>query len=32
VRWFDVDATDGAVPVTAILNYLKENGFESNLG
>ena len=32
VRWFDVDATDGAVPVTAILNYLQENGFESNLG
>jgi tRNA dimethylallyltransferase len=32
VRWFDIDATHGTVPVTAILNYLKENGFEPNLG
>jgi len=31
VRWFEATA-DGGVPVTAILNYLKENGFEPNLG
>jgi tRNA dimethylallyltransferase len=32
VRWFDIEATHGAVRVTAILSYLKENGFEPNLG
>jgi tRNA dimethylallyltransferase len=32
VRWFDIEATRGAVPVTAILNYLMESGFEPNLG
>jgi tRNA dimethylallyltransferase len=32
VKWFDIEGADGAVPVTAILNYLKENGFEPNLG
>ena len=32
VKWFDIEAADGGVPVTAILNYLKENGFEPNLG
>ncbi|HEY2597337.1 MAG TPA: tRNA (adenosine(37)-N6)-dimethylallyltransferase MiaA [Candidatus Dormibacteraeota bacterium] len=31
VRWFDATGL-GPVPVTAILNYLKENGFEQNLG
>jgi tRNA dimethylallyltransferase len=31
VRWLDI-APDGSVPVAAILNYLKENGFEPNLG
>jgi len=31
VRWFEATA-DGSVPVTAILNYLKESGFEPNLG
>jgi tRNA dimethylallyltransferase len=31
VTWFDATA-HGAVPVTAILNYLKEKGFEPNLG
>ncbi|MEP6752947.1 MAG: tRNA (adenosine(37)-N6)-dimethylallyltransferase MiaA [Candidatus Dormiibacterota bacterium] len=30
VRWFDVEA-DGTVPLTAILNYLKETRFERNL-
>jgi hypothetical protein len=31
VRWFA--ATEhGPVPATAILNYLKESGFEPNLG
>jgi len=32
VRWFDIGGPDGAMPVAAILNYLKENGFEPNLG
>jgi tRNA dimethylallyltransferase len=32
VRWFDIDATDGALPVAVILSYLKESGFEPNLG
>jgi tRNA dimethylallyltransferase len=32
VRWFDIDLADSAVPVAAILNYLKENGFEPSLG
>jgi hypothetical protein len=32
VRWFDIGAADSAMPVAAILNYLKENGFEPNLG
>ncbi len=31
VRWFDI-APDGTVPVAAILKYLKENGFEPNVG
>ena len=31
VRWFDIEP-NGAMPVTAILNYLKENGFEPNVG
>lgn len=31
VRWFDIEP-DGTVPVTAILNYLKEKRFEPNLG
>jgi tRNA dimethylallyltransferase len=31
VRWFEVTA-DAAVPVPVILSYLKENGFEPNLG
>jgi tRNA dimethylallyltransferase len=31
VRWFDIEP-NGTVPVTAILNYLKENGFEPNAG
>ena len=31
VRWFEATA-DGAVPVPVILSYLKESGFEPNLG
>jgi tRNA dimethylallyltransferase len=31
VKWFESTA-DGPVPVTVILNYLKENGFEPNVG
>jgi tRNA dimethylallyltransferase len=32
VQWFDIDGADGAMPIAAILNYLKETGFEPNLG
>jgi tRNA dimethylallyltransferase len=32
VRWFGIGAADSALPVAAILNYLKETGFEPNLG
>lgn len=32
VRWFDLGAADDAIPLAAILNYLKEPELESNLG
>jgi tRNA dimethylallyltransferase len=32
VPWFEIDPKDGGLPGTAILKYLKESGFEPNLG